>query len=466
MRINHNISAVITNKQLLRTEDTLADSMERLSSGLKINHAKDNPSGMAISGKMQAQIDGLDQASQNSSDGISVLETADGALGEVSSIIQRMRELAVQAANDTNSDSDKAAIQTEIASLKEEIDRISSTTEFNTKGLLDGSLDARVYADRQGLQVSRTQVSEQVSAGTYAFTVDSPATQATANLGAIKPITGEKTITINGAGATLTEDMSDVEIYEALREAAEKGDCTIDEPTYDNSTTPPTITNLNSLSVSTKAYGANAELTVNPHDGSAPTTATGSDAEITIDTTSDFSNTTTYKLDGNKVTFTNTGGFEMSMVLDAGQPASAADPNTVSLEVTDIGPMDLQIGANEGQQMSVRIPSMDLEHLYLDDIDVSTKNGPSRAIARCDEALAQVNKVRASLGAYENRLEHTVASLDTTEENMTSAISRIGDVDMAEEMVEYTKDNVLAQAGTSALSQANELPQMALQLLG
>ena len=140
MKINNNISAVITNKQLLRTENTLAMSMERLSSGLRINHAKDNPSGIAISGKMQAQIDALGQSSDNSNDGISVLETADGALGEVTSIIQRMRELSVQAANDINSQSEKDAIQTEIASLKEEIDRISSTTEFNTMSLLNGSL--------------------------------------------------------------------------------------------------------------------------------------------------------------------------------------------------------------------------------------------------------------------------------------------------------------------------------------
>ncbi|MCR5053421.1 MAG: flagellin, partial [Lachnospiraceae bacterium] len=168
MKINHNISAVITNKQLLRTEDTLAKSMERLSSGLSINHAKDNPSGMAISGKMKAQIDGLGQASTNSSDGISVIETADGALNEVSSIIQRMRELSVQAANDTNAQSEKEAIQTEISSLKEEIDRISSTTEFNTKTLLDGSLDTRIY----GNNVSRMTSTEYVSAGTYKFSVD------------------------------------------------------------------------------------------------------------------------------------------------------------------------------------------------------------------------------------------------------------------------------------------------------
>ena len=147
MKINHNISAVITNHRLLNTENSLAASMEKLSSGLRINHAKDDAAGMAISTKMKAQIKGLDQASRNASDGNSILQTADGALNEVTSMIQRMRELAVQAANGTNTDDDKEAIQQEIDSLKEEINRVSTDTEFNTKTLFDGSLDTRVYAD-------------------------------------------------------------------------------------------------------------------------------------------------------------------------------------------------------------------------------------------------------------------------------------------------------------------------------
>ena len=148
MKINNNISAVITNKQLLRTEDSLAGAMERLSSGLRINHAADDPSGMAISGKMDIQIEALALASRNANDGISVIQTADGAMNEVTSMIQRMRELSVQAANGINSISDKQQIQAEISQLREEIDRISSSTEFNTKQLLDGSLDERVYADK------------------------------------------------------------------------------------------------------------------------------------------------------------------------------------------------------------------------------------------------------------------------------------------------------------------------------
>ena len=459
MKINNNISAVITNQQLLRTEGNLAASMERLSSGFKINHSKDNPSGLAISNKMRAQIDGLSQASQNASDGSSVLETADGALNEVHSMLQRMRELAVQAANDTNSQSDKKSIQAEIDNFKSEIDRISSTTEFNTKQLLDGSLGARCYADN----VSRIQTTETVKAGPYKFTVTSAATQASVTLGRGKaawadPIGVEGTVDINGASAEIRKDMSAEDVYSALRDAAEMGEASISE---------------DGTTISSKAYGsdANIRVTVSSPDLetalglSATQSGVGTDAKIDMNKTageSQFSSTSTYQMDGNRVTFTDVGGFKMSMLLEA----DLANNTEIDIEVTDIGPMELQIGSNEGQQMTVIINPTDTKNLYIDDMDVTTVNGASRAIAQADNAIAYINETRSSLGAYTNRLDYAVKSLDQTNENMESAISRILDVDMALEMTDYTKYNVLSQAATSALSQANELPQMALQLLG
>ena len=173
MRINNNMAAVITNNQLLGTESTLGDVMEKLSSGFKINHASDDPSGIAIAGKMQAQIDGLAQASTNSSDGISVLQTAEGALNEVTEMIQRMRELSVQAANGTNSISERKTIQKEIDSLLEEIDRVAQTTEFNNINLLNGALDNRTYAEH----ATRMQTSNQVPAGIYELTINKAATR-------------------------------------------------------------------------------------------------------------------------------------------------------------------------------------------------------------------------------------------------------------------------------------------------
>ena len=178
MKINHNISAVVSNKHLLRTEDNLKASMERLSSGFKVNHAKDNPSGFAISNKMQSQINGLDRASQNSLDGTSVMEIADGAMGEIHAMLQRIRELAVQAGNDTNTVEDKRSIQTEIDQIKSEITRISETTEFNTKSLLDGSLNSQVYPNREADYVERIQVSDNVEPGKYSFTIAAATTPA------------------------------------------------------------------------------------------------------------------------------------------------------------------------------------------------------------------------------------------------------------------------------------------------
>ena len=461
MKVNNNISAVITNNQLLRTEDSLAKSMERLSSGLKINHAKDNPSGMAISNKMQAQIDGLDQASRNASDGTSVLETADGALNVVTSMIQRMRELSVQAANGTNSQSEKEAIQLEIDKLKEEVNRVSSSTEFNTKALLNGSLDNRVYADN----VSRIQVSEEVPSGVYEFTIDSAATQANISGGAIPAsLAHSGVVEINGSQVQLTAGMSQEEVYTALRDAAEIGEAYISGSATD------------SLDFYSTAYGTGASLHITVSDADlaaelglpTDTTSSGIDAKITLDNNSAFEKTASVKYEGNKITVTDVKGFEISLMLDAGVDATN-DPEgkngVVSLNVTDMGPMVLQIGANEGQQMRVKIPSCDTENLYIDTLDVTTVNGARRGISQLDDALSFVNKVRSALGAYTNRLETATASLNETSENMNSAISRISDVDMAIEMTEYTRLNVLSQTATSALSQANELPQMALQLL-
>lgn len=467
MKINNNISAVITNKQLLRTENSLAGSMERLSSGLRINHASDDPSGLAISSKMKAQIDGLDQASRNSSDGMSVLETADGAMNEITSIIQRMRELSVQAANDTNCQSDLDAIQLEISSLREEIDRIAETTEFNTKSLLDGSLNNRVYTEG----ASRINVSDTVAGGNYKLTVNSAAKQAELTAGSLAPtftitqaLAG--TVSINGAKATLTEGMTREEVYEALREAAEIGETTMyPEKPADSTQNYP-------IGFKSVMYGDEAKIDVTVSNANLAAalglnmtgnTAMGTDAVVDLfadDSLFKQSHpSATVKYEGNKITISDTNNFQMSMLLDAGKTGS------ISMDVTDIGPMSLQVGANEGQQMVVKIPAMSVDNLYLDDLDVTTVTGADRAIGRLDEALASVSAVRASIGAYSNRLDYTVLSLDQTSENMTAAMSRIADVDMALEMTEYTKDNVLEQAGTSALSQANELPQLALQLL-
>lgn len=459
MRINHNISAVITNKQLMGTENALTKSMERLSSGLKINRAEDNPSGIAISNKMQAQIDGLDQASQNASDGMSVLETADGALGEMTNILQRLRELAVQAANDTNSDEDREKIQEEMDTLSKEVDRISGSTEFNTKSLLDGSSDKHVYGDN----FSRVYVSEDVVAGMYELEINAPAIPAEitsgANVDDAFAISDAEagSLKINGAIVTLKEGMQGVEVYEAIRKGAERGGVIISDYAM-----PP-------LTFTSKDFGSDATVAL---EFSNPALAAkfglgeqvaeqGENAEVKLKAGSMFDNhqQATINYDGNKYTITDIDGFEMSFMADAGFVGD------IALEVTDVGPMDIQVGANANQMITIRIPPVGLEDLYLDNLNVRTFEGAGKAIAKLDDAIGKINTVRSTIGAVTNRLEYSVSNLDQTSENMNAAISRILDVDMAEEMTEYTKYNVLTQAATSALAQANEIPQMALQLL-
>lgn len=493
MRINNNMSAVITNKQLLRTENNLTKSMERLSSGLKINHAKDNPAGMAISNKMQAQIDALDRASSNASDGTSVLQIADGALNETSAILQRMRELSVQAANGTNSLEDKQAIQDEIKALKDEVNRISKDTEYNSKSLLDGSLDTRVYTDNAN--VSRVNVSDYVNPGKYEITIKQPAaTKATdnaTNVGIESTSTGtidvSGTISINGYSVDIDKNDTKAEVYEKIRAAAEVGEAEMktDDGKFTGlqasrygSSASLVLTFSGKDGVTTTAdfaaaLGYTADLTTDAKTGTmtydaAKARKAGTDVQVELSAgtaiagttdTSIFSSTATVATDGNRVTITDRDGFSMSFLAKEGKIGKTV------LDVTDIGNMTLHIGANEHQNMDVRIQEISCETLYIDDLDVTTVTGADRAISALDDAIAMVSDARSKIGAYENRLEYATSSLDTFEENMTDAMSRLTDVDMAEEMTNYTQYNVLQQAGVSVLSQANDLPQNVLSLL-
>lgn len=463
MKINRNMSAVITNKQLLRTENKLSKSMERLSSGYKINRAGDNPAGMAISNKMKAQIDALDQAESNASDGESVLRIADGALNEVSSILQRIRELSVQAANGTNSYSDRKSMQDEIDKLTEEVDRISSDTEYNTKTLLDGSSDVRVYSK----QTERMDISDHVLPGTYEFTVDTPAESAEYKFRMPRGTAGGS-IQINGINVEYIQGMTEDAFYEQLRTGAEKAGCVASR------------TDDGGFSIASKEYGSKQELTMtfskalaedlgvdadpnakkveNSEDFSI--SKKGTDAKITLTTSDDgFSKTATVNADGARNKITDVGGFSMDFMLKNNVAEDAR------IEVTDIGAMSIQIGANQYQDMDVRIPEVSSESLYLDKVDVTVVGGPEDAMNRLDEAIAKLNDVRSRIGAFTNRLEYASNSLAETHEDMTNAYSGILDTDMAEEMTEYTQQNVLEQATVSVLAQANDLPEKVLSLL-
>ena len=375
MKINYNVSAVVANAALTVNEKKFNVSTERLSTGYKVNHAKENPSGIAIAKRMNAQLKGLSQSKDNASTAVSVVSTAEGALTEIQSMIQRMNELSVQAATGTKTDSDRESIQAEIKELKEEIERMKNDTEFNGKKLLNGDCDLKGYADAKGIKVS--YYSDETPVANYKFNLVNPI-----------PLDQDGNVDLKDGSVTLLQDGSE--------------------------------------------------------------NAFPKDAKITYD--------------GDKVTVTAANEFEITFQVDKNVTTTSQD-GSISLDITGIGAMRVQIGANEGQVLAIRIPEVSLDTLGLSDIDISTQEGAQRAIELSKQANAYISSVRSRIGAYENRLEHTQSSLGVTEENVTSAFSRIMDTDMAEEMTEYASQQVLNQAGISVLTQANQRPAEVLQLL-
>ncbi len=372
MKVNYNVSALIANNALNKNDNQLSSVSERLSTGYKINHAKDNPSGLAIAKRMNMQLRGLSNASQNASDGVSIVQTAEGSIQEMQAMIQRLSELAIQATTGTNTDNERELVQQEVDQLKQELTRMAEDTEFNGKKLLNGSCDLKGYTDAKGVKVS--SYSDEVQAGKYKLTSVTPTYDAEGNL-------QEGSISI-------------------LKDGSE---------------------------------------------GSFP-----ADAQIS------------YKQ--NTATIKASGGFEMTITLDDTVTPTSAD-GSVTMEMTGMGALRMQIGANEGEVMEIRISAITLEAMGISDVDVSTEESAKAAIDQFSSANSYISSVRSKLGAYQNRLEHTADSLDVTKENVTQAYSRIMDSDMAEEMTDYANLQVLTQASTSMLTQANERPQQVLQLL-
>lgn len=481
MKVNHNIAAVLANHRLKTTEKGLAASVGRLSSGYKINSAKDNPAGFAIAHKMSTQLRGLEKASDNALNGVSAIETAEGALNEVQSMLQRLRELAVQAANDTYTLDDRQSIQIEAEKLQEEIQRISEDTEFNKRSLLDGTFDTRAYSNTDG--VSARLISDSVSPGEYQFTVTQAATKTYISYGAMnraafgvaEDVAETGKFAINGVSVEISTAETAEQVYGKIREAAEYAGVEVSEfgsaftftsAEYgskwdiDISVTPSSI--ANALGLDTVVDGemgkdASLKLIVDTN---------------TVASTSKFKNTASCSADGEFVKITDRGGFEMTIKVEnekyqdiVGSTSASLLGQTATVDVKDFGYMSLQIGANENQIMDVRIPDISLENMGIENLNYLTYESASRTITQVDNALSFVSSVRAKLGAYQNRLDHTISSLDVADESLTSSYSRIMDTDMAEEMTTYTQYNVLQQAGVSVLAQANDLPQTVLQLL-
>lgn len=493
MRINHNIAAIRANNQLQKTNKGMNASIEKLTSGYSINRAADDAAGMAISQKMKTQIRGLERASQNAADGISVIQTAEGALSEVEAMLQRMRELSVQASNGTNTADDRESIQKEIEQLNQEIQRISDTTEFNTRTLLNGDADRKSYSSNSKIQL--ISLSDAVEEKDYNITVTKEGSKATVN-GLVTAIGDAATpnaitaaqagiVNINGEEIEISKGDTITSIYEKLRDVCEKINVSVSP--VDATGAPVEVAAATNLNFETKECGSTYYLHIGGDEETltalglqnSTTKVNGTDAEIklyaqsTVDDgtggtttvqTEDFKNTTTWSANGNKVTITDVDGFKMKVEIQEGTIVGNTPVDT-KFTILSQGPINLQIGANEGQTVKVSIPEVSPITLGIENINLCTEDGAQAAITAVDNAINEVSLIRAKLGAYQNRLDHAIASLDITGENMTEALSRIEDTDMAEEMSNYTQKNVLSQAGTSMLAQANQQPQTVLSLL-
>lgn len=395
MIINHNVTALNTHRQLSINTASTSKNIEKLSSGLRINRAGDDAAGLAISEKMRGQIRGLDMASKNAQDGISLIQTAEGALNETHSILQRMRELSVQSASDTNTASDRQELQKEVQQLKDEVDRIANNTEFNTKKLLNGDLSSKTYKDESAAIASKT--------GDFDVKI-TDATLADGDPTSAAVVTSDDTFTVK------------VTAYNASTD------------TYSYTITPES-TGVESAATAFAAGGAATDA--------VGTAATMGGLTVTMDTT--------------KIKV----GDSFTLVTRKEQNSTGGATNE----------LNFQIGSNSNQTIGVGVESMKTADLHINNVNISTQAGATAAISTLDDAIKNVSAERAKLGAVQNRLEHTINNLGTSSENLTAAESRVRDVDMAKEMMEQTKNNILAQAAQAMLAQANQQPQGVLQLL-
>ncbi|ETJ19574.1 hypothetical protein Q604_UNBC18499G0012 [human gut metagenome] len=411
MIINHNMNALNAHRNMTGNTTQAGKSMEKLSSGLRINRAGDDAAGLAISEKMRGQIRGLDQASRNSQDGISMIQTAEGALTETHSILQRMRELSVQSANDTNTVDDRQNIQDEMNQLGEEIDRIANTTEFNTKKLLNGKMGEA--------QTSTTGTIE--NKGSLATAASSTTT-----------LTGLTDKNGNNLGLSVGDVITTTWSVGGTQQ-----------------TVTLTVSSTSNLEDLTDAIAANG------------TVASASTASGGITITSAAAGTAG-QINGFSIEVKSAAGTRKEAASNA---LSSFEKGTQAKDARDDGSANLQIGANEGQKLNLSIGDMRATTLGVSNLQVGTQSQANTAIKVLDEATKTVSSERSKLGAAQNRLEHTINNLGTSSENLTSAESRVRDVDMAKEMMNFSKNNILQQAAQSMLAQANQQPQNVLSLL-
>ncbi|MEV6849971.1 flagellin [Actinoplanes sp. NPDC051411] len=428
LRINQNIAAQNAYRNLSVTDGQMQKSLEKLSSGYRINRAADDAAGLSISEGLRSQIGGMKVAVRNTQDGVSVAQTAEGSMNEVTSILQRMRDLAVQASNSGATDSDAAgAANKEMTQLNAELDRIGNTTAFGKSKLLDGSFGATVTT--KFTDAATNSIAADVTSGT-AQVAAAPAS-----------------VTGNGTGTgTWTFDLTQI-----------GGSTKYPDGVTDLGTTPITVT---VGAVAADASPQDVAKAVNAGLQSALKAAGYQGTEVTMSAKVDANDNTTYAMSGTGNFATANDGGVLGTDLKIDTSSTAAAP---TLTATGGSRGEFQVGANAKQKINIQIGAVNSEALGTAALDL-TKD-PDSAITTLDKALQSVSDSRASLGAYQNRFDHTINNLNVAVENLSASESRIRDTDMAQEMVSYTRSQILTQAGTSMLSQANQSAQNVLSLL-
>jgi len=512
MVVQHNMQAANANRMLNVTTGQQAKSTEKLSSGYRINRAADDAAGLTISEKMRKQIKGLDRASTNAEDGVSSVQTAEGALTEVHSMLQRMNELATQASNGTNSESDRSAIQDEISQLTTEIDRVSETTKFNETYLLKGDKGTKTLnmeAHDAGLKGSMTvngdgtatftmeelNEGDSVSIGGKNYTIGSTVADvknlvAAPNAGSSKIKIGDKTYTLK-AGDTNVYDENGNQLYVK----SPKGDTTTafttgaeltTESTHKDTAGTADVANNAVTVTNLKDYvSAGVKVTVGKTTQTAmvdtKNNTSGAAAADGIDDNDStvISKTKAYQLAANELLAANQiGDTENNAKVGFGNVDTELDGTNgngtfkIQLGQTKVSntlSFNLHVGsdADMTNKIQVDIETMNSSYLGIKGLNVKDDSGiaATYAIDAIADAISKVSEQRSALGAVQNRLEHTISNVDNVVENTTSAESRIRDTDMASEMVNYSKNNILAQAGQSMLAQANQSNQGVLSLL-
>ena len=489
MVVQHNMQAMNANRMLNITTSSQSKATEKLSSGYKINRAADDAAGLSISEKMRKQIRGLDQASTNAQDGISAVQTAEGALTEVHSMLQRMNELATQAANGTNSENDRQAIQNEISQLTTEIDRVAETTKFNETYLLKGNgktttnvisaKDAGIVGTLTGVgtgtgvfKMEALKFGSTITIGSKGYTIGTTIADIRSSITdgkfvASKPGAGS-IIQINGTEYTIAKDKASVDTAENVLLATQiaslikdgdkvvVGTQTMVAMTEDKKNGAVDGVGDNDASVisAKKAYSLIAEEL---RKASSIGTDAGHEAKVTK-TTATVGGTGTVKANWQKDTQYSASNTQITFIISEGTVQSSQGLQ-----------MGLHVGADadETNKITFTIDTMSSAGLGVKGLNLVDTTGAKAtyAIDTIAEAISKVSAQRSGLGAIQNRLEHTINNLDNVVENTTSAESQIRDTDMAEEMVEYSKNNILAQAGQSMLAQANQATQGVLSLL-